>query len=277
MTSNTDHGLFVTPNGRRYFVLWQKARQEFSHQTLGGRSCLSGTLDMFQENLSEKGLFSTLARLSHTDTELFREDGIRFGSISGHFAVCLQHVESINDLSVYSPSSPQSPSTDVQEGNNCTNISLQAELPPPPTTTCLPLCAAGGPSPVPAGQAAWRAAGAQRSPVLPDGSRDGLGQATDVMPAFARGHLGEADGSMSTSLSPTLRSPISTAGSLLNLPGGAYGPLHAFYIQLLNQTGSILSLNRFPEIQLNGTRLSACFNQLCGCVTSWVEINCRWH
>lgn len=56
--------------------------------------------------------------------------------------------------------------------------------------------------------------------MLPDGSRDGLGRATDVMPAFARGHLGEADGSMSTSFSPTPRSPSSTAGSLLNPPRG---------------------------------------------------------
>lgn len=231
MTSNTNRGLFVTPNGSRYFVLWQNAR-EFSRQTLSGRSCLSGTLDVFQENLSERGLFSTLARFSHTDTVLFRKDAIRFGSVSGHFAVCLQHVESMNHSSVYLPSSPQSPSTDVQEGNNCPSIGFQAELPHPPT--CLPLGAAGGPSPVPASQAAWRAAGAQRSPVLPDGSRDGLGQATDVMPAFARGHLGEAHGSMSTSFSPALCSPISTAGSLLNpLRGGGIWPLHAFYILCL--------------------------------------------
>lgn len=66
--------------------------------------------------------------------------------------------------------------------------------------------------------------------MLPDGGQDGAGSATDVMPAFARGHLGEADGSMSTPLPPTLRSPFSTAGSLLNPPGGA---LHAFYILLL--------------------------------------------
>lgn len=56
--------------------------------------------------------------------------------------------------------------------------------------------------------------------MLPDGGQDGAGSATDVMPAFARGHLGEADGSMSTPSSPTLRSPISTAGSLLNPPRG---------------------------------------------------------
>lgn len=59
--------------------------------------------------------------------------------------------------------------------------------------------------------------------MLPDGGQDGAGSATDVMPAFARGHLGEADGSMSTPSSPTLRSPISTAGSLLNPPRGGGG------------------------------------------------------
>lgn len=47
------------------------------------------------------------------------------------------------------------------------------------------LCAAGGPSLVPASRAAWRAAGAQRGLVLPDGGQDGAGSATDVMPAFA--------------------------------------------------------------------------------------------
>lgn len=55
--------------------------------------------------------------------------------------------------------------------------------------------------------------------MLPDGGQDGPRSATDVMPAFARGHLGEADGSMSTPCSPP-SPPISTAGSLLNPPQG---------------------------------------------------------
>lgn len=68
--------------------------------------------------------------------------------------------------------------------------------------------------------------------MLPDGGRDGPGSATDVMPAFARGHLGEADGSMSTpsSPSPTPPPPITTAGSLLNPPwgGGCTWPVTCF-------------------------------------------------
>lgn len=70
--------------------------------------------------------------------------------------------------------------------------------------------------------------------MLPDGGQDGPGSATDVMPAFARGHLGEADGSMSIPSSPPLL-PISTAGSLLNPPqgrgAGGARPLRASYIQ----------------------------------------------
>lgn len=46
---------------------------------------------------------------------------------------------------------------------------------------------------------------------------------TDVMPAFARGHLGEADGSTSTPTNP----PITTAGSLLNPPQGGQAGGHA--------------------------------------------------
>ncbi|KAI4828226.1 hypothetical protein KUCAC02_022331, partial [Chaenocephalus aceratus] len=61
--------------------------------------------------------------------------------------------------------------------------------------------------------AAWRAGARHR--------RTGVrmpGLATDVKPAFAKGHLGEADGSMSTPQSPP--SPSTTAGSLLNPPQG---------------------------------------------------------
>lgn len=79
--------------------------------------------------------------------------------------------------------------------------------------------------------------------MLPDGGQDGPGSATDVMPAFARGHLGEADGSMSTPSSPHLP-PISTAGSLLNPPRGVGAGGHAARYMLssyseekLNQAG----------------------------------------
>lgn len=69
--------------------------------------------------------------------------------------------------------------------------------------------------------------GGTGSPVLPDGGQGGPGSATDVMPAFARGHLGEPDGSMSTS-PPVV--PPATAGSLLNPPqggrAGSRGPVH---------------------------------------------------
>lgn len=60
--------------------------------------------------------------------------------------------------------------------------------------------------------------------MLPDGGQDGPRSATDVMPAFARGHLGEADGSMSSSSSSPHPPPPPTPSAvqlapLLNPPG----------------------------------------------------------
>lgn len=56
--------------------------------------------------------------------------------------------------------------------------------------------------------------------MLPDGGQDGPGSATDVMPAFARGHLGEADGSMSTPLLTHHPPSVQLAPCLIRHRGG---------------------------------------------------------
>lgn len=79
--------------------------------------------------------------------------------------------------------------------------------------------------------------------MLPDGGQDGPGSATDVMPAFARGHLGEADGSMSTPLLTHHPPSVQLAPCLIRHRGGGrrpHGPLHVFYIQLLRVCGEKL-------------------------------------
>lgn len=71
--------------------------------------------------------------------------------------------------------------------------------------------------------------------MMPDGGQDGLGSATDVMPAFARGHLGEANGSMSTP-SAAHHPPITTAGSLLNPPQGVRAGSHTARYMLATES-----------------------------------------
>lgn len=80
--------------------------------------------------------------------------------------------------------------------------------------------------------------------MLPDGGQDGPGSATDVMPAFARGHLGEADGSMSIPSSPPSSPSVQLAPCLIRHRGGgrgAHGPLRAFYIQSVCVCGKKLN------------------------------------
>lgn len=102
-----------------------------------------------------------------------------------------------------------------------TGLSIIWEFAQSSNINTSPLVQQEAPSLLPASRVVRRAVGAQRSLVLPDGGQDGPGSATDVMPAFARGHLGEADGSMST---PS--AAITTAGSLLNPPQGVRAGSH---------------------------------------------------